>query len=101
MTIFKEYGHPYSLSSAKDQNETIRIHSHYVDNFPLYASNITNQLIINELKKQDADIHLWQEIGLYWQKVDKYDSCQSRTKGLELLLNLTCNTTELEHSLPY
>ena len=65
----KEYGHPYSLSShfnhdAKGQKETIRIHPHNVDNFPLYATNVTNQLIINELKKQDADINLWKEIGL-------------------------------------
>ena len=102
----KDYGHLYSLSSysnhcAKGPKETIRIHSHNVDNLSLYATNVTNQLIINEEKKQDADIHLWQEIGLCWPKVDKYDSWQSRTKGLGFHSNLTCNTTELEHSLSY
>ena len=41
---------------------------------PLYATKVKHQLIINELKKQDADIHLWQEIGICRAKVDKYDS---------------------------
>ena len=47
----------HTLSMAKFPKETIRIHSHNVDNLPLYTSNITNQLIFNELKKQEVDIY--------------------------------------------
>ena len=76
----KEYGHPYSLSMAKNPKETISIHSHNVDNLPLYASNVTNQLIYDEFKKQEADIYLWQETGICWPKVEKYDSWQQKPK---------------------
>ena len=92
---------PLSKNCEKGKKETVRIHSHNIDNLPLYATKVKNQLIINELRKQDADIHLWQEIEVCWPKVDKYDSWQSRTKGLGFHSNLTCNTTELEHSLSY
>ena len=59
----KMYDRPYSLPSysnhcAKDQKETIRIHSHNVDNLPLYVTKVKHQQIINELRKQDADIYL-------------------------------------------
>ena len=59
---------------AKSPKKTIRIHSHNVDNLSLYASNVTNQIIYDEFKKEEADIYLWQETGICWPKVEKYDS---------------------------
>ena len=44
---------------------------------------------------------MWQEIGVRWPKVDKYNSLQSRTKSLGLHLNLICNTTGLNQSMMY
>ena len=68
---------------------------------PLYATKVKHQLSINELRKQDADMHLWQEIEVCWSNVDKYDSLKPRTKGLGFHSNLTCNTTELDQSISY
>ena len=38
--------------------ETIKIHTHNIDNIPIYATKVKMQLIINELRKQEADIRL-------------------------------------------
>ena len=46
-------------------------------------------------------MHLWQEIEVCWPEVDKYDSWQSRTKGMGFYSNLTCNTTEIDQNIPY
>ena len=75
------------------EEDTIRIHLHNINNIPLCTTK--NRGIVNELKQQVADTYLLQKTCIYWFKMPKYDSSQSRTKGLGLLLNLAYNTTEL------
>ena len=65
----KEYENPYSISSKSNNNmsgtnDTIRIHTHNIDNMPIYATNVKNQLIIMDYEKKEADIHLWQEVDV-------------------------------------
>ena len=79
----------------------IQIHAQNINNMPQYATKLKPRSIINELKTKIVGIHLWQEIGVCWSKVDTIDNLRSRTKGLGIHSNITCNTTELPISTPY
>ena len=76
----REYGHQFSKSTETQEIEIVRIHSHNINNMPQYTTTIKNQSIISELKKRTADIHIWQEIGVCWPKVDSNDNWRSRTR---------------------
>ena len=97
----KEYGHQYDQGMDTHDTNKVRIHSHNINNIPQYTTHIKNRSIINEIKQKTADIHLWQETGLCWPKVETRDNWRSRTKELSVHSNLTCNTAELPISSPY
>ena len=59
----KEYGHSFESVTGALRTNTIRIHSHNINNMPQYAIDIKNKSILNELKTVNTDIHLWKQIG--------------------------------------
>ena len=81
-TDLKEYGHQYDQEMDTLDTHKVRIHSHNINTMPQYTTHIKNRSIINELKRKTADIHLWQETGICWPKVETRDNWRSRTKGL-------------------
>ena len=57
--------------------------------------------IAKDLKKKIVDVYLWQEVGLCWAKVAKYDTWKLRTQRLYLHSNFAYNNTDIENSIPY
>ena len=55
----KEYDHLFESITDKLRTNTIMIHSHNINNIPLYATDIKNRSILNELKTANMDTHLW------------------------------------------
>ena len=70
----KEYGHQYDQGMDIQDATKVMIHSHNINNMPQYTTHIKNRSIIKEIERKTADIHLWQETGLCWPKVETRDN---------------------------
>lgn len=68
-------------STIKEKN-VIRCASHNIHNMPETRMGVRSKEITTMAKGKDsADIRLWQEIGLYWPKVDPRDRWGKRISG--------------------
>ena len=61
--VLKEYGHPHSIDTTFNKTlvrvkHIIRIDSHNINYINIYVTKVKYQVIINELQKQEADMHL-------------------------------------------
>lgn len=61
--VLKEYGHPHYIDTVFNKTvvrakHIIRIDSHNINYIPIYVTKVKYQPIINELQKQEADIHV-------------------------------------------
>ena len=75
---------------------TIRIHTHNINNLPAQKNTYKNHNIVQFLQIHNIDITLYQEIGLNWRHVNHYESWYARMsdRGISGRSSISHNTTE-------
>ena len=85
---------------ARKTEAVFRVESQNIGNLPQWGTTAKSQQVANRAKHGTADVQLWQEIGLCWQKLNKWDQWHARTRGAHLHSHFEYNKTEADVSLP-
>lgn len=67
---------------ARRSKHTFRCASHNINNIPEKAFwQKSKEITEVALGKDGADIRMWQEVGLYWPKINNIDKWHNRLRG--------------------
>ena len=85
---------------SRKTEAVFRVESQNIGNTPQWGTTAKSQQVANRAKHSTADVKLWQEIGLCWQKLEKWDQWHARTHGARIHSHFGYNKTETDISLP-
>ena len=72
----------FGNNRSRKQNNSYRCASHNINNIPEKAFwQKSKEITEMALGKDSADIRMWQEVGLYWPKVEKINKWHNRLRG--------------------
>ena len=72
----------FGSDKSKRNEHTFRCASHNINNIPEKAFwQKSKEITQMAMGKDGADIRMWQEVGLYWPKVDNVNKWHNRLKG--------------------